>query len=117
MKPLAIIVFFLVSSVCFINSCKTTTGTDQSDVGYVSVEVIDEDEAPVENVEIYLAPDSLLKVTDSKGNAFFTVDVGDYFIDAKVCCVGPGYINYHEPVKVEKSDTVKKQLFACLKCQ
>jgi hypothetical protein len=115
MKPQLILVFFLISSLGFFGSCKTT-GSDEKEVGHVSVQVVDEDENPLGDVEIYLAPDSLLKLTDSTGNAFFTVDPGDYFIDAKICCSGPGFINYHEPVKVEERDTVKKQLYACLKC-
>lgn len=115
MERLLILVLLLITSLCFFSSCKTT-GSDEDEVGYVSVQVVDEDENPVGEVEIYLAPDSLLKLTDSTGHAFFTIDPGDYFIDAKVCCSGPGFINYHEPVEVEERDTVKKQLRACLKC-
>lgn len=116
MKRLVFILLFFFLSVCFISSCKTTTESHLPYKGHVSVSVIDENETPVENVEIYLAPDSLLKVTDPNGKAFFTVDVGDYFIDADVCCRGPGFIHYHEPVKVEKNDTVKQILHACTAC-
>ena len=71
---------------------------------------------PVENVEIFLEPDSILKVTDNDGKAFFKVKAGDYFIDADICCLGPGFIKYHEPVNVVKNDTVKIELKACLLC-
>ena len=108
------LLFFL--SFSFFSSCKAPTKTNQPEKGYVSVLVIDENEIPVEDVTIYLAPDSISKVTDLNGKAFFTVEVGDYFIDADVCCIGPGFIKYHEPVTVEKNDTVKQELHACLAC-
>jgi hypothetical protein len=116
MKYLLLIILFFFLSLSFISSCKTTTEPDQPAKGYVSVVVIDENEIPVENVVIYLAPDSILKVTGPNGKAFFTVDVGDYFIDADVCCIGPGFINYYEPVTVEENDTVKQELHACSAC-
>ncbi|SMO86978.1 hypothetical protein [Gracilimonas mengyeensis] len=107
----------LVVSLSFsFSSCKTSTEPNEREKGHVSVLVIDQNEIPVKDIEIYLAPESILKVTDTNGRAFFTVDVGDYFIDADICCMGPGFIKYHVPVTVEKSDTVKQILHACSAC-
>ena len=115
MKYAVLIILFAFSLLC-LYSCKTNTGPIQLQKGYISILVIDDIVGPVEDVEIYIAPDSILKLTDQYGKAFFTLEVGNYFVDADVCCIGPGNIKYHEPVKVVRNDTEKIKLKACLLC-
>ena len=115
MKYTVLIILIAFIQLCFY-SCKTNTDPIQPQKGYVSVLVIDDIVGPVKDVEIYISPDSLLKMTDKNGIAFFSLDVGSYFVDADVCCIGPGFIKYHESVKVVKNDTVRVELKACLLC-
>lgn len=110
------IVFVNLLIILCLSSCQITSDNNKNEQGYISVTVIDENNELVKDVEIYLNPDSISIVTDLNGNAFFNVEVGDYFIDADVCCIGPSYIKYHEPVTVERNDTVKKELHACSVC-
>ena len=56
------------------------------------------------------------QATDADGIARFEVAPGEYFVDAQVCCIGPGFIEYHEPVQVVARQTAQVQLLACLKC-
>ena len=76
--------------------------------GIISVSVIDNDpeETPVPNVEITITPGDIIKKTNASGIASFEVDPGDYYVDADVCCIGPGYIHYHEPITVISDETV-----------
>ncbi len=115
MKYIGLIILFAFSQICFY-SCKTNTDPIQSQKGFISVLVIDDIFGPVEDVDIYIVPDSLLGITDKNGIAFFSVEAGDYFVDAYVCCTGPGFIKYHEHVKVVRNDTTKVELWACLAC-
>lgn len=96
-------------------SCETT-GTNQPEQGYISVQVTDERDAAIADVDIFIVPDSSSIKTDANGMAFFTLETGDYFIDASICCIGPGFFNYHEPVTVERDDTVKLELEGCTAC-
>ena len=115
MKYNVLIILFTFWLLC-IESCKTNTEPIQSQKGYISVLVIDDIVGPVENVEIYITPDNISKVTEQDGKAFFKLDVGDYYVDANVCCFGPGFKEYHEPAIVVKNDTFKVELKACLLC-
>lgn len=115
MKNVTLIILSTLCLFC-ITTCETNTEPTQSPKGYISVSVNDASLGPVENVEIYIVPDSISKVTGEDGKALFKVDVGDYFVDADVCCIGPGFIHYHEPVSVVKNDTVNIELKACLLC-
>jgi hypothetical protein len=78
--------------------------------------VIDENIGPVADVEITITPKRMIDKTNNEGAALFVIDPGEYFMDADVCCIGPGFIKYHVPVKVMSDDTVKAQLNACLTC-
>ena len=42
--------------------------------------------------------------------------LADYFVDANVCCQGPGLINYHVPVTITDGETEIVDLQACLVC-
>jgi len=97
-------------------SCKKEP--TESKLGIISVTVVDNDseETPVPDVEITITPGDLVKKTDANGNCSFEVDPGSYYVDAEVCCVGPGFIEYHEPVTVVENKTVKVKLTACLSC-
>jgi hypothetical protein len=83
----------------------------------VSALVIDEGlKQPVADVEVTLLPANMVLKTDRNGLAVFRVTPGRYFVDAKVCCVGPGFIEYHLPVMVGDGETVEVRLQACLLC-
>jgi hypothetical protein len=83
--------------------------------GSLSVRVTD-GSWPVAGVDIAIAETDIVSTTDSNGKAFFTLPPGDYFVDAFVCCSGPGYIEYHVPVVVEAGEVVAIELGACLAC-
>ena len=106
----------LVSLVFFLAYCNKER--TESTAGIISVSVIDNDskETPVSDVEITITPGGIVKKTNADGIASFEVDPGDYFVDAAVCCVGPGYIIYHEPITVLANETVEVELSACLRC-
>jgi len=105
------------SLLFFTVSCNK--GGEVSGKGIISVSVIDNDaeQTPVPDVEITIAPGDITGKTDSSGTASFKVDPGDYYVDADVCCMGPGFIQYHEPVSVLAGDTAEVELSACLRCQ
>lgn len=107
---------FLLSLLFFLASCNKKP--TESRTGIITVSVIDNDpeETPVPDVEITVTPGDITKKTNANGIASFEVDPGDYYVDADVCCVGPGYINYHEPITVVANDTVEVELLACLRC-
>ncbi len=85
--------------------------------GTISALVIDEGlEQPVEDVTITLTPGSLVSKTDENGVAVFEVPPGNYFVDASVCCVGPGFIEYHLSVTVREGKATRVTLQACLLC-
>lgn len=85
-------------------------------VGFISVLVMDSEEGPVADVLITVNPGNREARTGENGLAIFAVPPGDYFVDAQVCCIGPRFIPYHEPVTVVKNDTSRVQLNACLRC-
>ena len=99
----------------FLFSCSESTN---SETGTISVYVTDndQDETPIPNVQVTLLPDSIIKETDENGFCSFNVDPGDYFINAELCCYGPGFIHYHEPVMVVKGENKDVTLLACLSC-
>jgi hypothetical protein len=45
------------------------------------------------------------------------VPAGRYVVNAELCCVGPGFIEYHEDVTVAAGETAEVLLFSCLACQ
>jgi hypothetical protein len=104
----------------FISLVFSSCGNDpqRPGTGVISVSVINiGTEDPVEGVEIVVNPVKVAGQTDADGLAVFTIAPGDYFIDAHVCCVGPGFIEYHEPVTVVAGKTEEVTLTACLDCE
>jgi len=85
--------------------------------GFLSVTVVDASGPPVADVEVRVVPPDLTAVTDAQGVATFELAPGDYFVDANLCCRGPGFIDYHVPVTVNASETASVQLESCLTCQ
>lgn len=96
-------------------SCSESANSETSTI---SVYVVDNDpdETPIQNIMIVLNPDSLIKETDETGFCSFEVDAGDYFVKADLCCIGPGFIHYNEPVTVLKGEDKNIKLIACLRC-
>ena len=90
----------------------------ESITGIISVSVVDNDpdKTPVPDVEITVTPGDFTRMTDANGTASFEVDPGDYFVDADVCCAGPGYIHYYEAVTAVAHQTAELELTACLRC-
>jgi hypothetical protein len=83
--------------------------------GVIAVSVMDGG-SPVSGVEIRIAPRGLTATTDSQGVAQFEVAPGDYFVDAKLCCIGASLIEYHVPVTVASGESEAVELRACLVC-
>jgi len=102
----------------FFNSISCNDATTDSRSGKIAVLVVDNDVngTPVPDVEITVTPIHFVKMTDVSGNCYFEVEPGNYFVDAEVCCAGPGNIKYHIPVKVIENNTVDVKLLACLSC-
>jgi len=85
--------------------------------GFVYAFVIDGGgKQPVADVTITLTPGNHVAITDKRGLAVFEVPAGDYFVDAQVCCIGPGFIEYHVAVEVVGGETARVTLEACLAC-
>lgn len=85
--------------------------------GIISAFVVDENlNWPVENVTITVTPGNIVMTTNSDGLAVFEVAPGEYFVDASVCCAGPGGIEYHISVKVSEGETKRVKMEACLVC-
>ena len=97
-------------------SCNS--GPTDSSLGVISVTVIDNEDnkTPVPDVLITIVPNNIVQRTDLNGNTTFEIEPGNYFVDAEVCCLGPGNIIYHEPVTVVENETVDVELEACLSC-
>ena len=109
--PIPMIVLFCLA---LFQGCSDSP--EQPRTGTVSALVIDGSLGPVANVQITLTPTNLVLKTDRDGLVVFEVPPGDYFVDANVCCVGPGLIDYHLPVTVREGKIVEVELRACLVC-
>ena len=107
---------YIGSMLFFFGSCNKEPAA--ADKGVIFISVVDNDagKTPVPNVDITIMPGELTGRTDDAGTASFEIDPGDYYVDADVCCIGPGFIQYHEPVTVLAEDTAKVELTACLRC-
>ena len=108
-----VLFFFLL-----FNSISCDDSTTESSLGIISVVVVDNDSSgsPVPDVEIIVTPINIVKVTDSNGTCNFEVKPGNYFVDAEVCCLGSGNIEYHVQVSVVENKTSNVKLLACLSC-
>jgi len=115
------IIKFIISVLfCFLffYSISCDNAPTESELGVISVIVVDNDlnGTPVPNVEITVTPINIVQKTDANGRCNFDVEPGNYFVDAEVCCAGPGNIEYHVPVKVIENKTAEVKLLACLSC-
>ena len=113
-----ILKLLILHIVLFFNLISCDNAPTESKLGVISVIVVDNDfnGTPVPNVEITVTPIDIVQKTDSNGISNFEVEPGNYFVDAEVCCVGPGNIEYHVPVKVIENKTADVKLLACLLC-
>jgi len=85
--------------------------------GHISVSVVDASGPPVADVEVWIAPVGLVERTDAQGHSLFEVLPGKYFVEASVCCQGPGFIEHRVPVTVTEGRTETVELRSCLICQ
>jgi predicted amidohydrolase len=105
------LILLLIGSGC------SSDRTVQPVGGTISVQVIDSPgDIPVEGVEVTIEKLNLVGTTDATGTVVFEVPVGDYFVDARVCCIGPGWIDHHVSVTVTKDETAEVTLLACSIC-
>lgn len=109
-------IVYLISFVFLLVYCNKEPAESTTGIIAVSVNDNDIDETPVPDVEITITPGDIVNTTTANGIATFEVDPGDYFVNAAVCCVGPGNIIYHEPITVISNKTVEVKLTACLRC-
>jgi hypothetical protein len=103
-------------TVALIAGCSESPEQPTAATGTVSALVIDRSIGPVADVDVILNPGGRVVKTGRDGLAVFEVPAGDYFVDANLCCVGPGFIVYHIPVEVRAGETVRVELWACLVC-
>ena len=86
------------------------------EMGIIVVSVLNNSTVPVPDVEVSLSGTNLVGRTDRDGKVVFRVASGRYFVDAQVCCVGPGFIEHHKAVRIIEGKTVEVVLEACLEC-
>ena len=118
MKYINKLIMSVLFCFLFFNWISCDDAATESRLGVISVIVVDNDpdETPVPDVEITLTPINIVQKTDSTGISNFEVEPGNYFVDAEVCCTGPGNIQYHVPVNVIENKTTDVKLSACLSC-
>ncbi|NNG27995.1 MAG: hypothetical protein HKM87_10745 [Ignavibacteriaceae bacterium] len=116
MKSINKIIILAFISFLVLVSCNSTS--TESKMGIISVSVVDNDanKTPVPNIDITITPINIVQKTDLNGITNFEVEPGNYFVDAQVCCLGPGFIVYHVPVQVNEDRTSNIELEACLSC-
>jgi hypothetical protein len=119
MKPYRIIVYSILTIPLFYFLVSCNDRSLESTSGTVSVSVVDNDSenTPIPDVEITITPGNIVKKTDASGLCSFDLPPGDYYVNASVCCVGPGTIDYHELVTVSKSEVKEITLVGCLSCR
>ena len=118
MKYIIKLIMSVLICILFFNWISCDDAATDSSLGKISVIVVDNDqnETPVPNVEITITPIGIVQNTDTSGISNFEVEPGNYFVDAEVCCAGPGNIQYHVPVNVIENKTTDVKLLACLSC-
>jgi len=91
----------------------------ESQTGTLLVLIVDNDyqETPISDVAVIVTPGNIINTTDSNGLCTFTLEPGEYYVDAEVCCIGPGYIQYHEYEKILPSTIKILKLYGCLSCE
>ena len=111
--PLLVLCGFVLLDGCTDDSEAPQAPT----TGTISALVIDEKlNQPVEDVTITVTPGNIVLKTDSDGLAVFELPAGEYFVNATVCCAGPGGIEYHVSVTVGEGKTTRVKMRACLVC-
>jgi len=118
MKPLkrllpALFAAFLVPAAGCDEDVPTRVPTGRISVTVVDISTVQ----PMPGIAVTIAGTGLSAETDAAGAALFTVEVGDYFVDARVCCVGPGLIDHHVPVSVAVGETAAVTLHGCTSCE
>jgi hypothetical protein len=110
------VIISLVSIILLFFSCKGKP--TEADTASLMILVVDNDsqETPIADVEIIVTPGNITKKTDLKGLCRFELSPGDYYVDARVCCIGPGWIQYHEPVSILTNESKILKLHGCLAC-
>jgi hypothetical protein len=118
MKGFKVVISFVSIILLFFSYFSCKGKLTESDTAILIIYVVDNDsvETPISNVEIIVTPGNITKKTDSKGLCRFELDPGNYYVDAKVCCIGPGWIQYHEPVNVIINESKILKLHGCLAC-
>jgi hypothetical protein len=112
----AVSTIFVLSFFFYQISCNGKP--TESSTGSISISVVDNDpeETPIPDVAITILPGNIVLKTDANGKCSIKVEPGDYYVDADVCCIGPGNIHYHEPVNVSANETEEVKLVGCLAC-
>lgn len=72
---------------------------------------------PVPDVLVEVTPVGRRATTGDDGTVTFQLAPGGYYVDADVCCAGPGPIQYHRPVTLVANQTTTVTLNACLACE
>jgi len=85
--------------------------------GILSVYVMDYQVGPVADQMITILPEGVTAQTNKAGVAVFLLPAGDHYVNAHLCCVGPGLIEYHILVTLQAGDTTSLTLRACLTCE
>ena len=125
MKPLKVSILFLfvliISLLIACNKNSTTPTIDEEpndSIGKIVVYVTDNDSArtPIQDAEIFINPLNQSKFTDSSGVCVFELKPDLYVVEAYLCCVGPGLIDYHDSVLVIENETKYLTFTACLSC-
>ena len=109
------VALLFVCSVAHISGCSNDLTQPTTGVLIVSVNDLSS-QVPVPGVEIEITPVGLVSTTNNEGVAVFEVAPGDYFVNASVCCRGPGFIEYQVPITVAGGETQAVELQACLAC-
>ncbi len=118
MKLINKLIFSSFLYLIFFNTISCNYTPTDSGLGIISVSVVDNDanKTPVPDVDITITPGNIVSKTDVNGISNFEVEPGNYFVNAQVCCLGPGFIIYNVPVQVVEDRTSNIELEACLSC-
>jgi len=118
MKEFRISIYLVSMLFLFFSYFSCTGESTEFDTASLLVYVIDNDqqETPIPGVEVIVTPGNIIKKSNSKGLCRFELKPGDYYVDAKVCCIGPGWFLYHEPVNISLNESKTLKLHGCLSC-
>ena len=115
-RPKALASLCLV--ILFAAACSKEPASTEPARGYISVSVVDPNlQIPVPGVAVKVTEPNLTVLTGPDGIARFTLFPGEYTLQASVCCLGPGFIEYEVPATVTAGETAEIMLNACLACE